>query len=78
MNPDPTDTEALLSGLRTGKVSPQELSLALARAIEERDPELRAFLCEPLRAERLCAQVWCGHDMGQFMDLRHSTAGWYE
>ena len=30
------------------------------------------------RAERLNAQVWCGHDMNQFMSLRHSTQGWYE
>jgi glyoxylase-like metal-dependent hydrolase (beta-lactamase superfamily II) len=30
------------------------------------------------RAERLSAQVWCGHDMTQFMGLRHSTEGWYE
>ena len=30
------------------------------------------------RAERLSAQVWCGHDMNQFMGLRHSTEGWYE
>jgi glyoxylase-like metal-dependent hydrolase (beta-lactamase superfamily II) len=30
------------------------------------------------RAERLSAQVWCGHDMTQFMSLRHSTDGWYE
>ena len=30
------------------------------------------------RARRLSAQVWCGHDMLQFMGLRHSTEGWYE
>ena len=30
------------------------------------------------RAERLSAQVWCGHDMAQFMGLRRSTEGWYE
>ena len=30
------------------------------------------------RAERLNARVWCGHDMNQFMSLRHSTQGWYE
>ncbi len=30
------------------------------------------------RAKRLQAQVWCGHDMKQFMSLRHSTLGWYE
>ena len=30
------------------------------------------------RAERLNAQVWCGHDMAQFMTLRKSTEGWYE
>lgn len=30
------------------------------------------------RAERLSAQVWCGHDMTQFVGLRHSTEGWYE
>ena len=30
------------------------------------------------RAERLSAQVWCGHDMTQFMGLRHSIEGWYE
>lgn len=30
------------------------------------------------RAERISAQVWCGHDMTQFMGLRHSTEGWYE
>ncbi len=30
------------------------------------------------RAERLNAQVWCGHDMDQFMSLRRSTKGWYE
>lgn len=30
------------------------------------------------RAARLSAQVWCGHDMEQFMSLRHSTDGWYE
>lgn len=30
------------------------------------------------RAGRLSAQVWCGHDMAQFMSLRHSTEGWYE
>jgi glyoxylase-like metal-dependent hydrolase (beta-lactamase superfamily II) len=30
------------------------------------------------RAEYLNAQVWCGHDMDQFMGLRHSTKGWYE
>ena len=31
-----------------------------------------------VRAERLNARVWCGHDMNQFMTLRHSTEGWYE
>ena len=31
-----------------------------------------------VRAERLNAQVWCGHDMNQFMTLRKSTEGWYE
>ena len=30
------------------------------------------------RAERLFAQVWCGHDVTQFMSLRHSTEGWYK
>jgi glyoxylase-like metal-dependent hydrolase (beta-lactamase superfamily II) len=30
------------------------------------------------RAECLEAQVWCGHDMKQFTNLRHSTEGWYE
>lgn len=30
------------------------------------------------RSKRLSAQVWCGHDMTQFMGLRHSTEGWYE
>lgn len=30
------------------------------------------------RAERLSAQVWCGHDMTQFRGLRRSTDGWYE
>ena len=30
------------------------------------------------RAERQDAQVWCGHDMVQFMTLRHSTESWYE
>ena len=30
------------------------------------------------RAERISAQVWCGHDMTQFLSLRHSTEGWYE
>lgn len=30
------------------------------------------------RAERLDAQVWCGHDMTQFLSLRLSTDGWYE
>ena len=30
------------------------------------------------RAERLNAQVWCGHDMNQFMTLRTSAEGWYE
>ena len=30
------------------------------------------------RAERLNAQVWCGHDMSQFLSLRHSNEGWYE
>ena len=39
-----------------------------ARTVEE----IRA------RAERLNARVWCGHDMNQFMSLRHSTQGWYE
>ena len=39
-----------------------------ARTVEE----IRA------RAERLNARVWCGHDMNQFMSLRHSTEGWYE
>lgn len=39
-----------------------------ARTVEE----IRA------RAERLNAQVWCGHDMNQFMSLRHSTERWYE
>ncbi|MFQ5564745.1 MAG: N-acyl homoserine lactonase family protein [Paracoccaceae bacterium] len=39
-----------------------------ARTVEE----IRA------RAERLNAQVWCGHDMTQFMSLRPSTIGWYE
>jgi len=39
-----------------------------ARTIEE----IRA------RAKRLNAPVWCGHDMNQFMNLRHSTEGWYE
>ena len=39
-----------------------------ARTVEE----IRA------RARRLDAQVWCGHDMAQFMRLRHSTQGWYE
>lgn len=29
-------------------------------------------------ADRLSAQVWCGHDMSQFMDLEKSTTGWYE
>jgi len=29
-------------------------------------------------AERISARVWCGHDMTQFMGLRHSTEGWYE
>ena len=39
-----------------------------ARTVEE----IRA------RAERLNARVWCGHDMNQFMSLRHSTERWYE
>ena len=39
-----------------------------ARTVEE----IRA------RAERTNARVWCGHDMNQFMALRHSTEGWYE
>jgi glyoxylase-like metal-dependent hydrolase (beta-lactamase superfamily II) len=39
-----------------------------ARTVEE----IRA------RAQRLNAQVWCGHDMDQFTSLRHSTEGWYE
>ena len=30
------------------------------------------------RARRLEAQVWCGHDMAQFLNLRRSTEGWYE
>ncbi len=30
------------------------------------------------RARRLNAKVWCGHDMAQFMNLRHSTEGCYE
>ena len=30
------------------------------------------------RAQSLNAQVWCGHDMNQFMTLRTSTQGWYE
>ena len=38
-----------------------------ARTVEE----IRA------RTERLNARVWCGHDMNQFMSLRHSTEGWY-
>ncbi|MCP4979209.1 MAG: N-acyl homoserine lactonase family protein [Gammaproteobacteria bacterium] len=24
------------------------------------------------------AQIWCGHDMSQFLSLRRSTDGWYE
>jgi len=30
------------------------------------------------RATRTRAQVWCGHDLPQFMGLRRSTEGWYE
>lgn len=30
------------------------------------------------RATRLSAQVWCGHDMHQFLTLTRSTEGWYE
>jgi len=30
------------------------------------------------RAQRHSAEVWCGHDMTQFLSLRHSTEGWYE
>jgi N-acyl homoserine lactone hydrolase len=30
------------------------------------------------RAQRTSAQVWCGHDMSQFMGLRRSSDGWYE
>lgn len=43
-------------------------------------PAMAACTVERIRAhtERLSAHVWCGHDMNQFMSLRHSTQGWYE
>lgn len=30
------------------------------------------------RAERTSADVWFGHDLDQFLNLRRSTEGWYE
>lgn len=30
------------------------------------------------RASRTAAQVWYGHDLSQFLQLRHSAFGWYE